>query len=308
MTDRFTDGEGDEREHASIGSSPRLRRLDPGLRGSGASGSGRPAVTTFLRTYAEPTADLQRPAAVGVVIPTVLRPSLIVAVDSIFRQNFAATIQVLIGIDAPLGDFSVIDRVCQSRPPHCHVQVFYPGYSTSVRHGGLHVARDGGVLRCVLSYLANSRHIAYLDDDNWWREDHLALMMAAVAKGDWAYALRWFVHPDSLRPVCLDRWESVGPNRGVYKERFGGFVDPNCLILDKLACEKALPWWNTPLPGDPTGATMDRQVFAALSREFRGVGTGQPTVYYRMNPTDILHPQRLRMMGTAYAAASAPPW
>lgn len=265
-------------------------------------------MTAFLRTYADPTADLQRPAAVAVVIPTVLRPSLIVAVDSIFRQRFTATLQVLIGIDVPHGDLSVIDRACQPRPPHCIVQVFYPGYSTSARHGGLHAAGDGGVLRCVLSYLANSRHIAYLDDDNWWREDHLALMTAAVAGGDWAYALRWFVHPQSLRPVCVDSWESVGPNRGVYRERFGGFVDPNCLILDKLACARALPRWNTPLPGDPIGSTMDRQVFAVLSQEFRGIGTGQPSVYYKMNPTDILHPQRLRVMGAAYAAAGTPFW
>ena len=48
---------------------------------------------------------------------------------------------------------------------------------------------------------------------------------------------------------------------------------------------------------------MDRQVFAALSNQFRGVGTGQPTVYYRMNPTDILHAPRVRMIGAAYEAA-----
>lgn len=257
----------------------------------------------FLRTYAEPTADLQRPAALAVVIPTILRPSLIVAMDSIFRQSFAATIQVLIGVDKPLGDLSIIDRACQSRPPNCIVQAFHPGYSTSVRHGGLHAAHTGGVLRCVLTYLANSRHVAYLDDDNWWREDHLALMSKSVSQADWAYALRWFVHPRSLRPVCVDGWESVGPDAGIFEARFGGFVDPNCLIIDKLACARAIPWWNIPLPDDPKQMSEDRHVFAVLNREFRGVGTGQPTVYYRMDPNDSLHPQRVRIMGAAYEDA-----
>lgn len=259
----------------------------------------------FLRTYADPTAELQRPAAVAVVIPTVLRPSLIVALDSIFRQDIAETIQVLIGIDAPGHDFSVIDRACQNRPSHCIVQVLYPGYSTSVRHGGLHPARDGGVLRCVLTYLANSRYVAYLDDDNWWRADHLATMLHAVARADWAHSLRWFVHPASSRPICIDRWESVGPGQGIFKERFGGFVDPNCLIIDKLACGRAVPWWNQPLPRDEGGMSADRHVFAVLNRDFRGVGTGRPTVFYRLDPTDPLHPQRLQRIGAAYGDAAS---
>ena len=37
-----------------------------------------------------------------------------------------------------------------------------------------------------------------------------------------SYALCWFVHPHSLRPICVDVWETMGPNRGVYRERFGG--------------------------------------------------------------------------------------
>lgn len=257
----------------------------------------------FLRTYADPGVRLQKPADIAVVLPTVLRASLIVALDSVFRQEFGGTIQVLIGVDIPQGDLSVIDTACQSRPAHCTVQVLYPGYSTSVRHGGLHPAQDGGVLRCVLTYLANARYVAYLDDDNWWRADHLARMREAVAGADWAYGLRWFVHPHSNRPICIDRWESVGPGQGIFAKRFNGFVDPSCLIIDKFACAAAVPWWNRPLPGDKRGQSADRQVFAVLNRDCRGIGTGEASVYYRMNPGDPLHPDRLQRIGPAYAAA-----
>ena len=79
-----------------------------------------------------------------------------------------------------------------------------------MRHGGLHPAYDGGVLRCVLTYLANSRYVAYLDDDNWWADNHLSSMLAAIKDHHWAYALRWFVHPDTSAPSA-----SISGNRSV---------------------------------------------------------------------------------------------
>lgn len=164
----------------------------------------------FIRTYAEPEARLQEPFDVAVVMPTILRPELKDALHSVFSQTILGRIHVLIGIDRPTADLSLLDAACEGRPPNCAVQVYYPGYSTSVRHGGLSPARDGGGPRCVLSYLANSRYVAYLDDDNWWRPDHLQLLHAAMAHADWAFSLRWFVHPTSRRAICVDQWEFSG--------------------------------------------------------------------------------------------------
>ena len=104
---------------------------------------------SYFKTYAAADFDLQRPVDVAVIMPTIIRSTMKEALQSVFRQA------------------------------HCCVNVIYPGYSTSVRHGGLHPAYDGGVLRCVLTYLANSRYVAYLDDDNWWADNHLSSMLAA---------------------------------------------------------------------------------------------------------------------------------
>ena len=243
---------------------------------------------------------------VAVVIPTVLRPALQHALRSVFVQDLIGRVQVLVGVDVPTGDLSLLDAVCAERPEHCVVQVFYPGYSTSVRHGGLVRAKSGGVLRCILSYLANSPYVAYLDDDNWWRPDHLRLLRDALRQADWAFSLRWFVHPVSRRTICVDRWESVGPNRGMFRDRFGGFVDPNCLMVNKVTCEAVLPWWNRPLRGDEKGMSEDRSVFAALCRSFIGAGINEPTVFYTVDPKDILHATRIRLMGAAYDRAAEP--
>jgi len=260
----------------------------------------------FLRTYAD--GNLQTPADAAVVIPTVLRPQLQQALESVLRQNFSGRIHILVGIDNRRGDLALLDAACAARPPHCSVQVFWFGFSTSTRHGGLHAAGDGGSLRCALTYLANSPFVAYLDDDNWWHADHLTLLRAAIEHADWGFALRWFVHPQTRRPIAVDQWESLGPGKGVFNEKFGGFVDPSCLMINKLACPLAAPYWNLPLAADPMSA--DRNVFSFLSRAHKKwKGSGQASVFYTLNTNDALHPARVRALGDAYTKAGevAPP-
>ena len=260
----------------------------------------------FLRTFADDV-SLQTLFDAAVVMPTTLRPSIYYALVSVFRQKLAGRVHVLVGIDrpdAPPPDaLAPVEAACAHRPAGWALQLYWPGYSTSVRHGGLSPARDGGALRCVLTHLANSPYVAYLDDDNWWDEAHLASLLETIEGRDWAFSLRWFVHPESKRPVCIDAWESVGPDAGVFKDTFGGFVDPNCLMLDKRRCEVAVAQWNRPLSHDPTGMSSDRNVFAAL-RQRRGAGTDRASAYYLVNPDDGLQAFRLEMMGEAWHEAA----
>lgn len=253
----------------------------------------------FLRSYSD--ADMQQTMDAAVVIPTVLRPHLETALHSIFAQKFPGRIHILVGIDSHQGDLAMLDAICARRPSHCVVQIFWPGFSTSVRHGGLTPPGDGGALRAVLTYLANSPYVAYLDDDNWWDPNHLRQMRAAMDGADWTFALRWFVHPETRRPICVDTWESLGPGKGLFNERFGGFVDPSCLMINKVACPAAPANWNFPLKVDPMSA--DRTVFAHLSKLHRWRGTDQATVFYTMNAKDGLHPMRIKLIGPAYASA-----
>lgn len=245
----------------------------------------------------------QSPFDAAVIMPTIGRDSVLEAVASVYAQKNVARIQLLIGVDAPLGDFARLNELLESAPAHVTPCLFYPGFSTSVRHGGLHPARDGGSLRTVLSYLANARHVAYLDDDNWWAPEHLSSMLSTIQGRDWAFALRWFVHPESKQPVCIDDWESVGPGRGIFTQKFGGWVDPNCLMIDKLACEPVLRWWSIPLPGDTNAMSADRHVYHWLQKKSAPGETTIPSVYYAMQPLDPIHPHRLSRMGPLYAKA-----
>jgi hypothetical protein len=236
--------------------------------------------------------DRQEPYGVAIILPTLLRPALTRAVQSVYAQDFGERIQILIGIDKIEGDRTQLDRLAAECPAHISLDLFDPGYSTSIRHGGLYPNKVTGSLRTLLTYAANSRYIAYLDDDNWWAPDHLTSLRAAIVGHDWSWSQRWFVDPEDSMPICIDEWESVGPDAGVFKERFGGFVDPSSLLIDKLACHEVLPAWSLTPFSDGRGS--DRLVFDRLRRGHKGQTTGRATSFYTINPADIAHLSRLQ--------------
>ncbi len=248
--------------------------------------------------------DIQAGFDVAVIMPTVGRPEIIQAIQSVYDQSGVDRIQILIGVDKPVGEMDALLTLLAQAPEHVTPCFFYPGYSTSIRHGGLHPARDGGVLRTTLTHLANAPYIAYLDDDNWWGSTHLSDLLSSIRGFDWAFSLRWFVHPVTRQKICIDEWESVGPGKGIFLQRFGGFVDPNCLMMNKLTCWQCVGLWNIPLNGDPVGMSADRNIFHYLSRHSKPGETKNPTAFYVMQPEDSLHKMRVQKMGEKYMEAA----
>ena len=238
--------------------------------------------------------DLQNPFDTAVIMPTIGRKEIVRAIESVYAQRGVNRIQLLIGFDTSTDEMNELADLLSRPPAHVTPCLFYPGYSTSVRHGGLHLAKDGGVLRCALTYLANSKFVSYLDDDNWWLDTHLSELLAAIDGYDWAFSLRWFVDPKTNKTICIDDWESVGPNKGIFIRKFGGFVDPNCLMFNKLTCWECVALWNFPLKRDVKGMSADRNIFNYLRNHSKPGETGNPSVYYVLDPTDILHGQRLQ--------------
>ena len=249
--------------------------------------------------------DPQNQFHAAVVIPTILRPQLRRAVESVFLQSLRGRIHLLIGIDKALGNRDLIPQLIAAAPAHVHITVIDPGYSTSARHGGIYSNHFGGGLKTILSYLANSRFVAYLDDDNWYAPDHLAALLAAIDGHDWAYSLRWYAHPRGDLGLCEDKWESVGPERGYYARTFGGFVDTSSIMLDKAACHMLFPIWSMAL--SKKGDGEDRMVFKALRENRRpGGATGKPTSYYTLDPNDSMHARREKWIRDAGIGVPSP--
>ena len=245
--------------------------------------------------FCEDGFDLQEPFDVTVLITTILRPTLKDALLSVFRQTHPGRIQIMLGVDKALGDRGVLEAALKHRPPNQVVTLLEPGYSTSMRHGGVHANPWGGALPAVMGYLANSRYIAPLADDNWMHEQHLSRLLAAIGDRDWAFSMRWYVDDATRKPLCVDLWESVGPSKGVYAETFGGFVDPNCMLIDKVRCEPVLALRSRTFMSLVGAAPSDRGVFAELRRR-PWVCTGQPTSYYTIQPSDANHESRMTLI------------
>ena len=115
--------------------------------------------------------------AAAVVLPTILRPSLLRAVKSVYAQDALGSLQLLLGIDTKVGDPGLLEQIVALKPDNWVLTICDLGYSTAVRNGGIYPAGDGGSLRTILSYAANSPFVAYLDDDNWWAPDHLSSLL-----------------------------------------------------------------------------------------------------------------------------------
>jgi hypothetical protein len=158
--------------------------------------------------------DYQVQSAVAVVMPTVLRSTVIRAVQSVFDQDFNGKIQLLIGIDRMFGPVEPLIALLRKAPKNISCLVLGLPFSTSERHGGPHNPGDGGSLRAILSLMANARHVAYLDDDNRWRKNHLSKIVEAVDGKVWGYSYRMLFDQEADTAIAIDRWDSVGPGKG----------------------------------------------------------------------------------------------
>jgi hypothetical protein len=180
-----------------------------------------------------------------------------------------------------------------TRPANTSLTWLDVGYSTSMRHGGVHSCFFSGSLRSALTFLADAEIVVYLDDDDWLHEDHIAQIMAAIEGKKWAYAYSVFADGNSGTPLCADEIESVGVNKGVYAEKFGGFVRPSGMAINKLKLMHLIHLWS--ISPYPKGHGVDRLVFDRLRHEEHGC-TGNATVFYVIDPRDTMHPVRLEFM------------
>jgi hypothetical protein len=207
------------------------------------------------------------------------------ALQSVYAQESVGRVQILIGVDRP-GNPAALYRVLEDRPENVSALVLTLPYSTSVRHGGPHIATDGGALRAILSFMANSRYVAYLDDDNTWFPNHLKSLLAVIKGKVWAFSRRILVDEDTGQDLAVDRWDSVGPNKGRFAA-IGGLVDPSCLLIDKVAAASVLGRWSETANRKLEG-TADRHFFAAIRHADHGA-VEEATVRYSIRRTNILH-------------------
>lgn len=234
------------------------------------------------------TENPQKPADVAVIIPTFGRPSIANAMQCIYKQDLNGTIQILIGVDAwDIDSADLIKATAEKRPSNVSVMLVDMGYSTSKKRGGVHLNSYNGSLRVILGYMANSQYLTFLDDDNYWAPNHLSSLKDVIPGFGWAFSNRYLIDEVTGMNLCVDRWDSVGPGKGIRKEKLKGFVDPNCIMINKMHLPDALTAWLSTLPSSRIQAA-DRQFFRYLIEQGATSWTGKATVGYSIRRTNFL--------------------
>lgn len=160
---------------------------------------------------------------VTVITPTLGKDHLYKAMDSVASQTYK-NIQHLVISD---GVQLKIDKI---------QNVDYISLPYNVGANGYNGHRIYG---CG-TFLAKGDYICFLDDDNWFDDDHIESMIDVIKGGNrWACSLRKIIDGDGAF-VCNDDCESLGKWPSVFGTLF---VDVNCYMLPKDIAVLMLPVW-----------------------------------------------------------------
>ena len=196
-------------------------------------------------------------ARVACIIPTYQRPEGVVnAVRSILAQEFQDFVIVVVDDGAGLPDL----------PPDPRIFAVSLSRNTAVL----------GLVRNIGIRLSQSEFIAFLDDDNTWTSQHLAVSVAELEKGaDLVYtAVRRFLSNGEELDVLSKPF-----NRGSFADE-RSWVDANAIVLRRSVCK---PFSRVPRT-KVTSPKEDWEFVWRVSQSAKVTHIPLATVKYLVNP------------------------
>ena len=132
-------------------------------------------------------------------------------------------------------------------------------FSTPVRHGGTHAARDGRANRTVFGCDANAPLLAFLDDDNNYLPEHTATLTSIIKDPFWSSGQRILVDEETNERLAFAAEHSVSSGKGHWVHL--SFIDTNCIMVDKLRVGADVGLW---VAG--SGLHANKTFFKAVSK------------------------------------------
>lgn len=141
--------------------------------------------------------------SVIVITPTIGSPKLEDAIRSVQAQTYS-NINHLLVVDGEQYKNAVYDVVLETAGNLPTIQVL--PYNTGKTGGSFY----GHRIYAGVPHFLNDDYIFFLDEDNWYEEDHVASLVEVLDRGnDFAYSLRKIFNPDKSY-VADDNCEALG--------------------------------------------------------------------------------------------------
>lgn len=247
---------------------------------------------------------MSTPLSVAVITSTIGRPELARAIESVAAQTYPCTHYIF--VDGT--QYATSAREIVQHYPHLKV-IFLPNNTGANGWYNSHI-------NAAASFIAQEDVICFLDDDNWYRLDHIASLVEVLEQqnADYAYSLRNFIDTHN-QFICRDDYASLGEwarkfyqqsveielsvHGKTFKTTTTGFnyehlIDVNCLALRRdLAREIAATWCTVGMGND----IMVTRKLRELGK--RAAHTGQYSVNYCL---DYAKSEISKDMYTAFSA------
>ena len=164
---------------------------------------------------------------ITVITPTTGAPTFKQTLDSVKSQTYK-NIQHLVVVD---GDYPKAKLTLQDYRNVDIVKLPYPTGKDQY---------NGHRIYGAMTYIAKGDFICFLDEDNWYEENHIESLVDVISKGNtWAYSLRKIVSQEG-EYICNDDCESLGKWTSVINDMF---VDVNCFMIPKISALHFSPYW-----------------------------------------------------------------
>ncbi len=189
------------------------------------------ALSALLARRNDPTPRF----SVTVITPTIGRPQLVQAIESVQAQQYPLLEHIVV-IDGPQHEAAVRAAI----PPETQHPIHVLQLPINIGGGGFNGHRVYG----ATPFLVNGHFVAFLDEDNWLEPDHLSSLLAKITSEglSWAYALRKVVTPTG-QFVANDDCESLGQWPAWY-HLDAHHVDTNCYVLRRdVALATSAVWY-----------------------------------------------------------------
>lgn len=222
--------------------------------------------------------------SVVVVTPTIGSEKLLDAMQSVENQDYT-NVKHLLVIDGEEHFQKVAEVAKKVKSNGSELNVIKTPYMTlpfNVGGNGFY----GHRVYAAIGHLVNADYIAFLDEDNWFDENHIRALVDTIEedpKLEFVYSLRKIWEPDKSY-VTYDKCESLGmwPVWVAPDDHNAVLVDTSSYLFKRSFLEKYGHMWNS-------GWGADRRFFQLMRKQVPYYSSFKHTLNYRLdgNPNSV---------------------